>query len=73
MNQYEECPECGNKQLIIEVEEVSRPRYSAKTGKLISKGHCFHTNCCQYTCCCGWFSEPTKYHESLPEIITNRR
>jgi len=49
MNQYEECPECGNKQLIIEVEEVSRPRYSAKTGKLISKGHCFHTNCCQYT------------------------
>lgn len=73
MNQYKKCPTCGNKQLIIDVEEVVRSHYSAKTGKLIKKPNTIHLSSYQYTCRCGWYSEPSTHFESLPEVIINWR
>lgn len=73
MKQYEECPKCGNKQLIVDVEDVIRSKYSAKTGKLIKKNGWIHTNSWNYVCRCGWYSEPATHHDSLPNIVEKRR
>lgn len=67
--EYEKCPTCGNKQLIVDVEDVIRTEYSATTGKIIKKKGCIHTNCWMYKCRCGWVGEPTKWYESLPDVI----
>lgn len=57
MHQHEECPKCGNKQLIHYVEELVGKEYSVLTGKLLkARGH-QGTNCWNYKCRCGWYSE----------------
>lgn len=57
MHEHEECPKCGNKQLIRYVEEIIGKEYSVLTGKLLkNRGH-QGTNTWNYTCRCGWYSE----------------
>ncbi len=56
--EYEKCPNCGNRQIVLVAEELIERRYSVLTGKLlksdkISSG----TNCWNYICRCGWNSE----------------
>ncbi|MBG9586961.1 hypothetical protein ABE26_07500 [Cytobacillus firmus] len=53
----EECPECGNNQIILVKEEFVLKEYSAKTGKLLKSHGFIGTNCWNYKCRCGWNSE----------------
>jgi len=57
MHQHEECPKCGNKQIIMCVEELVSREYSVLTGKLLKDNGSQGTNCWNYKCRCGWYSE----------------
>lgn len=57
MHQHKECPECGNKQIILCVEELVGREYSVKTGKLLKDNGMQGINCWNYKCRCGWDSE----------------
>ncbi|MGM7635651.1 hypothetical protein [Bacillus sp. Hm123] len=69
MKEYNKCPKCGNKQLLIDVEEVVRRYYSVKTGRLVRDKGVIHINAWIYMCRCGWYSEATAYPESPPDIL----
>lgn len=48
MNEYTECPECGNDRIKLNVHEVFEAVFSVKTGKCLNRS---------YLCKCGWQSE----------------
>lgn len=53
----EECPKCGNKQIILVKEELTLKEYSVQTGKLLKNYGFTGTNCWNYKCRCGWNSD----------------
>lgn len=57
MHQHTECPKCGNKQIILYIEEIVGREYSVKTGKMIKDGGQKGVNSWNYKCRCGWYSE----------------
>lgn len=61
MNEYTECPECGNDQIIDYGEMAVEYETSVKTGRLLKRNKEGHSICCTQKCRCGWDSYSEKY------------
>lgn len=61
MNEYTECPECRNDQLIDYGEMTVEFERSAKTGKLLKRGKDGTPTWFATKCRCGWDSYSEKY------------
>lgn len=56
MNEYTECPECGNDRIKLNVHEVFEAVFSVKTGKCLNRSY-LSSETWSYLCKCGWQSE----------------
>ena len=57
MDEFTRCPQCGNDQIIRVIEEIHRKEVSVKTGKVLKNEGFQGTNCWNYKCRCGWYSD----------------
>ncbi|WP_407632922.1 hypothetical protein [Bacillus velezensis] len=56
MNEYTECPKCGNDSIKLSTNEAWGVDYSVKTGKCLKKTY-LECTAWHYVCKCGWISE----------------
>lgn len=55
--EFEECPECRNKNLKI-YEQIAKGRVvSMRTGRVLEKEKYLETTCWTFQCKCGWESD----------------
>ncbi|ATX84797.1 hypothetical protein SJY89_06485 [Bacillus velezensis] len=55
MNEYTECPECGNSSIKIRTQEAWIAEFSVKTRKCLNRRY-LEPTFYQYFCKCGWLS-----------------